>query len=505
MDNNFLSALYGMVNEGGGAPTEELIKAMTAGDLSGSQYIDQTTGFQALKPLSLDPNIKNLEYDLKRLKLHTMIPSKRIFNTVHEYLQQVKYGTGQPNFMGEGERPENSDSTYRRKSVLTKYFGVGSKLTLQAELNKHVDGKDPYTRLVENKMIELMKFKNGQLFTGDSSKASQEFDGIDRQLLVGINEIYGDPSGKTAEQLYDTYFADPNVVNADGKIMNEFHIQDATDAVVNQRFGEASVIISNATVYKNFVTRFYGKQRILMGGSNGAITGGQAVNAVDTQFGKIPFATDIFFDRRDAITYNKSGVTISSKAPSAPTLTSIAAATDTKNNFGTAHDGGYFYLVCAKNAYGESAPLVMNTEALAIASTESADLQFADGGGSYPATSYVVYRTKPDVANRLTAKYYPMFTVNPTELAAGFDGATDTKVRDRNRFIAGTHSAIVLDPSVDIWEFVELMGMTKIEFALTTLAKEFAVINFGAFVAYQPGKIAIIRNIGDDDLSTYTV
>jgi hypothetical protein len=83
-------------------------------------------------------------------------------------------------------------------------------------------------------------------------------------------------------------------------------------------------------------------------------------------------------------------------------------------------------------------------------------------------------------------------------LAAGFDGAAATKVRVRNRWIAGTHCAIMLDPSDMMWEYIQLMPTSKVEFALTTLAKEFAVVNYGAPVLYQPGKLSLVVNIGSD-------
>ncbi len=83
-------------------------------------------------------------------------------------------------------------------------------------------------------------------------------------------------------------------------------------------------------------------------------------------------------------------------------------------------------------------------------------------------------------------------------MASGFDGAAATKVRDRNRQIAGTHSAIVMAPSDMLWEYIQLMPTSKIEFALVSLAKEFAVVNFGALALYMPGKISVIRNIGSD-------
>lgn len=496
-DNSLLSALYDMVGQDG-SPSD-ILKAMIAGDQTGRDLNDQLTGFQALKPESLDPVVKSLEFQMKQIKLWNMIPKKSVYNTVHEYLQLVKYGQEIGIFMSEGDRPEDTDSVYRRKSVLTKYMGLGGKLTLQAQYMKHADGKDPYTREVENKLMELTKLMNLSLSEGDSSIVSTSFDGIFKQHMLGIAEIYGSTAGLTSEQLFDKYFADPAIVNANGKALSETHVQEASHTIVNDRYGEATQLITNPTVLKNFNARFYEKQRILLGtGANAGMIAGQSTNKIVSQFGDIPMDSDIFFDRRAAIAYNRAAT--STKAPATPTVgvAPIAVATDTKNKFGSAHAGSYFYVVTAKNQYGESAPLAMNTSTQAVAATESVDLQFVAGTGNYAATAFVIYRTEKNVADRTTAKYYPILEVSATELAAGFDGAAATKARDRNRFIAGTHSAMVLAPSDNMWEYIQLMPTSKIEFAITTLAKEFAVVNFGSPVLYMPGKIARIVNLGAD-------
>ena len=496
MENKLLSALYDMTNQNG--TPSEILKAMLAGDQTGRELNNTLTGFQALKPESLDPVLKQLEYTMKQIVLWNMIPKRSVYNTVHEFNQQVKYSTANAHFMAEGDRPENGDSQYRRKSVLTKYMGLGGKLTLQAELVKHMDGKDPYTREVENKLMALVKDIDLSLSEADSSKVPTAFDGLFRNHLLGINEIYSTSVG-TAEQVYDNYFNDPAVINANGKSLRETQVQDAAHAVVNDRFGEVTTVITNPVVLKDFNTRFYEKQRILLGtGANVGLTAGQQTNQIVSQFGPLDLKSDVFFDRRQTIKYNRAAT--SAKAPNAPTAggTPIAVATDTKTAFGTAHAGGYYYVVTAKNAYGESAPLAMNTSIQAVAATESVDLQFVDGGGSYPATAYVVYRTTKSPADRTTADYHPLFEVSVSELGSGSDGAAATKVRDRNRQIAGTHSAVVLAPSDMLWEYIQLMPTSKIEFALVSLAKEFACVNFGALALYMPGKIARIVNIGSD-------
>ncbi|MFK5282411.1 hypothetical protein ACI3PL_22905, partial [Lacticaseibacillus paracasei] len=63
----------------------------------------------------------------------------------------------------------------------------------------------------------------------------------------------------------DNYFKDPAIINANGKALTETHVQDAAHTIVNDRYGEATTIITNPVVLKDFTRRQFEKQRILLG------------------------------------------------------------------------------------------------------------------------------------------------------------------------------------------------------------------------------------------------
>lgn len=158
-------------------------------------------------------------------------------------------------------------------------------------------------------------------------------------------------------------------------------------------------------------------------------------------------------------------------------------------------------MVTAKNRYGESAPLKLTDTALAVAANQSVDLQWtAPVGGAYAPTCYVVYRTKKVTALTDTTEYYPIFTIPASMLAAGYDGADTTKVRDRNRIIAGTKSALIYYNDSQINEYLQFGDTRKLDFAITAPSRRFAILNYGTPVLYQPAKICRIINIGDEGL-----
>lgn len=142
-----------------------------------------------------------------------------------------------------------------------------------------------------------------------------------------------------------------------------------------------------------------------------------------------------------------------------------------------------------------------STAALALTATQSADLKFTAGvGGNYQATCFVIYRTETDAALNNMTQYYPLFEVPVAQLAAGWDGAEAGIVRDRNRFIAGTKSALVYYNDDQINEYLQFADTMKMDFAITSPSRRFAILNYGTPVLYQPAKICRIINIGKKGL-----
>lgn len=486
-----------------GISAQEVLKAMEAGSMTGMQYNNMINNGGGLKVESLDSVLKILTNRLNQLVYYMEMPKHKIDNNVHQYNQLYKYGEEVGIFNTEGETPEETDSQYRRKSILTKYMGVTGQVTHPATLAKLAGNMNMYTKEVENKTILLQTIIDARLVDADSTCVPEQFDGFFRQHLLGLNEMDGGAAeGKTAEQLLDTYFNSPAVIDAQGQVLNDSLIQDAANVVVNVYNGYIDRIISNPIVFNNYVKQFHESKRVIVG-LGGSVTGatmGQSVNNVTTQFGKIDIKNDRFFDERKPITSGKQAT--SAKAPLTPVKeTTIRVNTDTKTNFGQ-HAGSYGYLVTAKNRYGESAPLNVTTGgAQAVTSTESVEFGFTAGvGGAYQATSFVIYRTKKNAALNANTEYYPIFEVPANQMATGYDGAAANYVRDRNRIIAGTKSALVYYNDNQINEYLQFADTMKMDFAVTAPSRRFAILNYGTPVYYQPAKIVRIVNIGEEGL-----
>lgn len=479
----------------------EILKAMEAGLKTGMQYDNQINNGGGLKVESLDSVLKILTNRMDQLVYFNEIPKQKIDNTVHQYNQLFKYGEEVGIFNTEGETPEETDSQYRRKSVITKFMGVTGQVTHPAMLAKLAGGMNMYNKEVENKTVLLQTILDQRIIDADSSCVPEQFDGIFRQHMLGVNEAEGGTTdGLTSEQILDGYFGSPAVINANGNVLNDSFVEDAANVVVNVYNGYVDRIISSPNVFNDYVKLFHDSKRVIVG-LGGSVTGatmGQSVNDITTQFGKIDIKNDKYFDIRKMLTIGRRPT--SAKAPLTPVAggtPTAAVDADVKTQFGN-HAGAYGYAVTAKNRYGESAPLNLTSAAAqVVTATQSVDLQFtAATGGAYAADCFVIYRTKKDAPLGNTTEYYPIFEVPVNLLTAGYDGAAAGKVRDRNRIIAGTKSALVYWNDSQINEYLQFADTMKMDFAVTSPSRRFAILNYGTPVLYQPAKIVRIVNIG---------
>lgn len=480
----------------------DILKAMEAGLQTGMQYANTLNNGGGLKVESLDGVIKVLEYTEKQLVLWKNIGKKKIYNTVHQYNQLVKYGNNIGIANLEGETPQFTDSQYRRKPIITKFLGVSGQVTHPATLVRiAAEGDSMYELEVRNKTLLLLQNLNVALSNFDSSCIDEEFSGIWQQHVEGILDIYGGMSGKTSEDILDTYYADPAVVNADGNILSDFSLQEATNTIVNLRYGFADKIIANPIVFTDYVNSHTANKVLNVNGVSGNMMNARAglqVTSVATQFGDIDFMADPFFDSKPARLATSPAT--NDKAPAAPVKDNTAAVTvvknDTKTKF-TNHAGTYLYAVAAKNRYGESALTKLNDPAQTVTATDSVDLKFTAAiNSTYPTQAFVIYRTEANPANPNTANYYPIFQISAAALASGYDGAAAGAVRDRNRSIAGTHSALVFKMDDSLIQYLQLADTMKMEYAITSPSRRFSILNYGTPVLYAPGKFVRICNIG---------
>lgn len=475
-----------------GGASDELVKAVVAGSQTGRDFNGVQNSGGSLKTESLDAMVRLLTSTEKHIVFWKMLNKQSIYNTVHEYNQQLDYGNDSGGFNLEGEAPQFSDPTYRRKSAMIKYLGFAGEVTHPAMLVRNADGVNNWSREIQNKTQLLMRFINKTLATANSVNIPTEFDGFFQQHFeaeeVGNNSL-------------DTYFRSTQVIDARGQILTDDLVQDATDAAVNQNFGYVDKIIGSPTIFKDYVKQFDGLKRFNVGqpgAIQGAITG-QSVKMIDSQFGPLDVVNDIFFDWK--VSKNNNQASTHAKAPAAPVADAVAPVT-VVNAVATSKFSGftgtYFYGVTAKNRYGESAMTVLDANAATVANaTDAVDLKFAAGVGAYAATAYVIYRSvKNETAVTNNKALHPIFEISAAQLVAGYGGAAAGLVRDRNFWISNTKSAMVSVIDPEYLEYLQLAPIMKMDLAITSPSKRFMVLNYGTPALYMPTKVIRIINLG---------
>jgi hypothetical protein len=265
---------------------------------------------------------------------------------------------------------------------------------------------------------------------------------------------------------------------------------------IHRNFGFASLLMGPPVVTSNIAKNFY--QLKLFTPNTQQVTNatvGQKVSQIQTQHGAIDLDSDIFLARNPGRL--TSAAATSTKAPANPVAVSATAVADAAGTKYGDIDGDYFFGVAARNRYGESQVVALDASAVTVGTTQSVDLVFTDGGGAYPATGYVIYKSKVDPAGAIgVTTLYPIFEVSTTDLSTGYDGGAAGTIRDRGRILPDTETAFVVQNNEEVWSFKQLAPLMKLDLALLSQARRFMVLLYGAPALYAGRKMVQFINVG---------
>lgn len=466
------------------AEVGELYKALVAGTTTGRETDGLLDASGApLKVESLEGTLKSLTLSEQDIRFWKRIPKMEAYNTVEEYLRFISPGADRGGFVGETELPEEEDSIYQRASVLIKFLGVTKSVSLAMQMvNTGAGIGNILQRETRNGSLWILRKANRSLAFANSGISTYEWDGFYKLHQDGFSSL---------SDWYDS----ENVIDLRGVRIQEANVEDGVLAIY-KNFGFANLLMGPPVVTSNIAKNFY--QLKLFTPNTVQITNGvvgQKVSQIQTQHGIIDMDSDIFLARNPGRLTTSAAT--SPKAPANPVATSATAAADAAGTKFGDGAGDYYYAVASRNRYGESQIVALDASAVTVGATQSVDLIFTDGGGAYPATGYVIYRSKKDVATSLaTTTLYPIFEVSTANLAAGYDGAAALAIRDRNRFLPDTETAFLVQNNDEVWSFKQLAPLMKLDLALLSQARRFMVLLYGAPALYAPKKKVQFINVG---------
>lgn len=478
---------------------QDLLKAMSAGQITGRETSNLSLTQEPLKAESLERTLKLLSFRMKDIKLWNEMPKMTAYNTVEEFLQLDSYGADRGGFYNEGELSDVEDSSYIRRAELVKYIQVTGEVTMQAQMVRSF--VDAYQKEVENKAMWVLRKINSSITKADSSIVPQEFNGIYKQhASIGSGDGF----------LYNSLSAYMNsnvVIDLRGKSLTQEDLENGA-ITVDDNFGNVDTLFAPPVVMGDLAKDYYQRQRIMMNAnSESAYSGavGMVPKVVSTTVGDVRLMSDKFMKSNGAgqspfktLSSNPS----SQKAPNQVGTSSTAlSGSDGESKFSTAEGnlGTVYYAVGSINRYGESALKLVDASAITLTDGQSVNITFTAGGGSVPATGYQIYRSKvtnsidPEADN---VEFFPLFRVSESDRSNGYDGGAAGVVRDRNRYLPATEQAFLTEMTEEVLSVKQLAPLSKLDLAVLSMSRRFISFAFLTPNLYAPKKMVRFINVG---------
>lgn len=465
-----MEELFKMQTDGFGvssmADLAELRKALDIG------YTQPVTGvgFDALRVESLEATLKLLTYSATNLRFWNMIPKTDAYSTVEEYNRLLQYGADAGGFTQSGELPQEEDTTYERANQLVKFLGTTRSVTHPATLIRTVPA-DLITQETQNGALWLMGKANSALYYGNADAVPQEWNSIAKQIFDGGG----------------------NVIDLQGQPLLKDTIEQAA-YLITENYGVPSQMFSNNKVFADFSDSYNQFQRwIAPGGTPGVI--GTPITGVSTVSGRVDFQPDVFVKSGGA----PPSAATSPKAPPTPVLTVNAPTGTDSPNMLSSDAGAYQYAVSAINQYGESAATALSSP-VTTSATNHVPISIADGGGTFPATGYKLYRTEKGGTKAYQIGGAGSGQAIPRAKSAGVY-TSPTTFNDQNNDRPNTFMGLVLDMTPQSLIFKQLSPMIKMNLAIISPAIRWMQLLYGTPIVYAPKKNVIVKNIGLADSS----
>lgn len=457
------------------AEVAELSKALETGYALGSGR----TGGAALRVESLEASLKVLTYTSSHIKMWKKIPKSPAYSTVEEYNQLTDYGGNASPFVGEGELPQASDSSYVRRTQLVKFLGTVREVTHQASLVHPAHG-NLIALENQNGILYLLQQVEKFLFSGDSSLAydgeAEQWDGLD--------------------SLIDS----TSVIDLQGNSLQEADIEEGSNQIIDNYGFPTDMFLGNRTM-SDLVKTLYPRQRTMMPSPvNGKV--GMTVGSIQTQGGDIEFNPNIFIRQ----TPSPSSAATSANAPTTPASISASVNTGASNgdhNKGAPAGTTYVaYVVTACNRFGESAPTAVAVSATSITAAQknagnSVTLTITNPGtiGAFPPEYFKVYRSKASTSSTVPSSMSDYALVMQVPASSQAASGTTT-VADVNLQLPFTSTAYLGEMSPSVLTFRQLMPMMKMDLAVLGPAYRWMILLYGTPVLFAPKKWLRFINVG---------
>lgn len=456
----------------GGEGIEALQKALTAGY---GTDVSQLTGGSALRIQSLDKTMKSTIQSNDTFKLFNELAKSGATATVDEWTERNSVG----GFLGGSTNTETGNiaqaqGNYARKVGLVKYLMTRAEVSLVSTLGNNLAS----SKAVEAEAAALRLLTDAEFlcFEGDSAVVPTEFDGIEAQMVSGVNAGEIDTN---------------NILNADGSALASINLLNQAAAQVSGygNFGKPTHLFMSLLTQADFDNGLDPAFRVsLPDVPAGGIALGAPVVGIRTSHGNIKTINDVFI--RDEALQSPFQVRYPAVATAntgmKPTVSAAVAAGTAANKFTAPRAGNYYYLIAGVSAAGESDGVITSVQA--VSAGQKVTLTITASAGN-TETGYAIYRSRQNGSNTPSD-----FRLVKRVAKAG---ATTTFV-DENLDIPGTTNAYVLNmgPGADAIAWRQLLPMMEFQLYPTQAAVlPWAQLLFGYLRLAKRRQHAVIKNI----------
>jgi len=464
---------------GPGSASQSELEALSKALQAGYQVGSGKTGGSSLRVESLEASLKVVTYSSSHIKFWKKIPKSPAYSTVEEYNELSDYGGSATPWIGEGELPQASDSSFVRRMQFVKFLGTVREVTHQASLVHPAHG-DLIALENQNGILYLLQQIEQSLFTGDSSLA---FDG-EAEQWDGLDSLV-DPT---------------SVLDLEGSSLQEADIEEASNTIV-ENYGFPTDLFLGLRSMSDLTKTMYPRQRISMPAPvNGKA--GMTIESISTQGGELSLCPDVFVRSRPAA----PTAATSSGAPATPaTIAGVLNAGATNGDHTKGAPTGttnFAYVVTAANRFGESAPTAVLGAAVAMTQAQkvagnSITLTITNAAaiGAYPPEYFKIYRSVAAVSAAVPAamsSYSHIMSVPASSQIAGIA----TVVEDVNLYLPFTSTAYMGELTPSVLTFRQLFPMMKMDLAVLAPAYRWMILLYGTPLMFARKKWLRMINIG---------
>lgn len=427
----------------GGAPAQELIKALEASNYQTD--VATLSGGGALGVQSLDTAMKTTVQENEHFTLFNRLQSTSATNIVDEYVRQNSVG----GFLGGSTNSQmgvvrSAQGEYSREVGMVKFLMTLRQVGYVLNIGKNIT--DATAVEERNGAMQLLTDAEYLLFHGNSDACPTQFDGVFAQIDKEI------AAGQMSAD---------NVVDMQGKKLNSVEEFSKINVAVSRygSWGRSTDVFMPNSVQNDLNTGLDPAYRWTPDGSNTPMLGGH-VAGIRLQNGVLKTNMDTFIhDEENPMVYPfevyNAAIAAANVAFKPASLTVDASASAADSQFSSTRAGNYYWAVAAVGGQGQGLTAAVVSAQTAVAAGKSAVLTITQSAAA-TETGYAIYRSRQNGPNAVT----DLRLVKIIKKAAG----ATTTFTDINRDIPGTVSVPLLNmaPNADAIGWRQFQPMTKI-------------------------------------------